>query len=96
MPSSLVTSAIESIYGRVSGKNDANRLYEVLVPELKEALQRGESLSDPQVKRLVEAICDLPSWGAKQRNFVMYYMKDADSMNRLPRNPDDLMYGYWW
>ncbi|MBF4443205.1 hypothetical protein EA908_24935, partial [Vibrio anguillarum] len=70
MPSSLIRSAIEQIYGRVSDKNAANKLYKVLVPELHEALENGKQISDPQVQRLIAAISDLPSAGAKQRNFV--------------------------
>lgn len=96
MSSSLITSAIEQIYGRVSERNAANKLYKVLVPELHEALESGKPISDPQVQRLIAAISDLPSAGAKQRNFVRRYMQDRDSMLRLPRNPDSLMYGFWW
>lgn len=96
MSSSLISTAAEQIYGRVSDKRDANRLYKVLVPELHEALERGTALSEPQVIRLVAAISELPASGARQRNFINRYMKDRDSMLRLPRNPDSLMYGYWW
>jgi len=93
---SLFSSAAELIYGRVSGKQDANKWYKVLVPELREALERGTPISDPQVKRLIDAISDLPSAGARQRNFVRRYMQDRDSMLKLPRDPNSIMYGYWW
>ncbi|MCG9597451.1 hypothetical protein L1D15_12065 [Vibrio sp. Isolate25] len=96
MTTSLLTSAAEHIYGRVSGKQDANKLYKVLVPELREALERGTPITDPQVKRLISAISELPSSGAKQRNFVRRYMQDRDSMLKLPRDPNTIMYGYWW
>ncbi|WP_114787628.1 hypothetical protein [Vibrio tetraodonis] len=93
---SLLSSAAEQIYGRVSGKQDANKWYKVLVPELREALERGTPISDPQVKRLIEAISDLPSAGAKQRNFTRRYMQDKESMLKLPRDPNSIMFGYWW
>ncbi|USD33962.1 MULTISPECIES: hypothetical protein [Vibrio] len=96
MATSLLTSAAEHIYGRVSGKQDANKWYKVLVPELREALERGTPITDPQVKRLISPISELPSSGAKQRNFVRRYMQDRDSMLKLPRDPNTMMYGYWW
>ncbi|CAM3824654.1 hypothetical protein [Vibrio aquimaris] len=38
----------------------------------------------------------LSSAGAKQRNFVRRYMQDKESMLKLPRDPNSIMFGYWW
>ena len=45
---------------------------------------------------LIEAIADLPPSGARARNFKNRYLKDQDSMMRLPKDPNSIMYGYWW
>ena len=93
---SLILEALGTIYGRVSSKRNANRLYKVLVHALHSALDSEVPLSDPQMKLLIEAIADLPPSGARARNFKNRYLKDRDSMMRLPKNPDSIMYGYWW
>lgn len=93
---SLILEALGKVYGRVSSKLDANRLYKVLVPALHSALDAKVPLSDPQMKLLIDAIADLPPSGARARNFKNRYLKDRDSMMRLPRDPDSIMYGYWW
>lgn len=93
---SLLLEALGKVYGRVSSKLDANRLYKVLVPALHSALDANVALSDPQMKLLIEAISDLPPSGARARNFKNRYLKDRDSMMRLPKDPDSIMYGYWW
>lgn len=93
---SLLIDALDKVYGRVSSKLDANRLYKVLVPALHRALDANVPLSDPQIKLTIEAIADLPPSGARARNFKNRYLKDRDSMMRLPKDPDSIMYGYWW
>lgn len=92
----LITKAGEQIYGQISGKSKANELYRVLVPELKEAIEAGKPLADPQVQRLINAIGQLPSSGVKRMNFQRRYLEDADAMLRLPHDPETIMYGYWW
>ncbi|MUJ22577.1 hypothetical protein [Aliivibrio fischeri] len=94
--SSLVSQAGGFIFGQISGKSKANELYKVLVPELKEALERGTPITDEQVQRLIKAISELPSSGAKRRNFVRRYMEDRYTMLTLPNDPNSIMYGYWW
>ncbi|WP_284192256.1 hypothetical protein [Vibrio zhanjiangensis] len=34
--------------------------------------------------------------GAKQRNFARRYMQDKESTLKLPRDPNSIMFGYWW
>ncbi|WP_257973666.1 hypothetical protein, partial [Vibrio parahaemolyticus] len=96
MSTSFFTSAIEQIYGQVTGKQKANELYRVLVPELHEALERGVPLNDPQMQRLIKAITELAPIGAKRNNFERRYMADKESMLRLPNDPNSIMFGYWW
>ncbi|NOH26340.1 hypothetical protein [Vibrio europaeus] len=93
---SLLMEALDKVYGRVSSKLDANRLYKVLVPALHSALESNVPLADPQMTLLIEAIADLPPSGARARNFKNRYLKDRDSMMRLPKDPNSIMYGYWW
>lgn len=93
---SLVTKAGGHIFGQISGKSKANELYKILVPELKEDLENGIPISEPQVKRLIDAISELPSSGAKRRNFERRYMEDRYTMLTLPNDPNTIMYGYWW
>ncbi|EOX4454714.1 MULTISPECIES: hypothetical protein [Vibrio] len=50
MSASFISSAVEQIYGQISGKQKANEWYKLLVPELHEALERGTPMSDPQLK----------------------------------------------
>ncbi len=92
----LVSFAVESIYGQISGKQKANEMYRVLVPELKEAMEQKKPLNDPQVMRLIKATLELAPSGAKRRNFARKYFEDADSISRLPTDPNSIMYGYWW
>ncbi|MGD1335021.1 hypothetical protein [Vibrio harveyi] len=96
MSYSFVSSAVEQIYGQVSGKQKANEYYRVLVPELHEAINKGVPLSDPQVQRLIKVITELAPVGARRRNFERRYMSDKESMLRLPSDPNSIMYGYWW
>ncbi len=96
MSASFISSAVEQIYGQISGKQKANEWYKLLVPELHEALERGTPMSDPQLKKLVEAIINLVPAGAKRNNFKRRYMEDRESMLSLPREPNSIMYGYWW
>ncbi|MGR3042679.1 hypothetical protein ABMY36_22245 [Vibrio vulnificus] len=96
MSASFISNAVEQIYGQISGKQKANEWYKLLVPELHEALERGTPMSDPQLKKLVEAITNLAPVGAKRNNFKRRYMEDRESMLSLPRDPNSIMYGYWW
>ncbi len=93
---SLLKGAGQQIYGQVSGKQKANELYRVLVPELKEAVEMKKPFNDPQFQRLMHATIELAPSGAKRRNFERKYFEDADSIMRLPYDPNSIMYGYWW
>lgn len=96
MSMSFFSTAVEQIYGQISGKQKANEWYKVLVPELHEALTRGVPLNDPQLQRLTEALTNLAPVGAKRNNFKRRYMSDRESMLSLPRDPNMIMYGFWW
>ena len=96
MSLSFFSTALEQLYGQVSGKQKANEWYKLLIPELHEALERGTPMSDPQLSRLIEAITDLSPAGAKRSNFKRKYMSDKDSMMNLPRDPNMIPYGFWW
>ncbi|WBA13862.1 hypothetical protein [Salinivibrio proteolyticus] len=96
MSISFIFTTAEMIYEQISGKKDANEWYKTLVPELHEALRNDIPMSDPQLKRLIEKIIGLAPIGAKRLNFRERYMKNRESMLRLPKDPNDIMFGYWW
>ena len=94
MSMSFFFTAVEQIYGQISGKQKANEWYKVLVPELHEALIRGVPLNYPKLQRLIEALTNLAPVGAKRNNFKKRYMSDRESMLSLPRDPNMIMYGF--
>ena len=92
----LLWGAGGAIYGQFAGKRKANEIYRYVVPELKSAIDAGHTLKDDDVKKAVKILEDLAPFGTKRRNFSRKYLEDELSIQRLPDNPDQIMFGYWW
>lgn len=90
-----IYTIMNMVKGVFDDQSHANELYRELWPILQDYLMRGSGYDDPHVKHIVNILRELPPYGAKRINFEKYYLKDESGLRRLPRNPDDIPYGYW-
>ena len=58
--------------------------YEQLVPELHKQLEKGISISDPEVRKLIKQIVEVAPVGYRTASFERRYMEDKESMLTLP------------
>ncbi|MGC0121427.1 hypothetical protein CBQ28_13660 [Pseudoalteromonas sp. GCY] len=76
-------------------KAEANKTYKKLQPTLK--IVFGQSgRSSKEFKALLNMIAALAPVGAVRRNFIRYYVENEEAWRRLPKDPDEIPYGYWW
>lgn len=68
------------------------RYMEVLPLLLVSIKERGRS--DELTQFLLKEITATASFGARRRNFKIYYI-DGKREAKLPNDPDEIMYGYW-
>ncbi|GAA0812489.1 hypothetical protein GCM10009111_06520 [Colwellia asteriadis] len=75
-------------------EKNANKLYLAIYPTLKSTVQsKGRNLQDAIA--LLEALADAAPFRAKSRNFKRRYVERADGWRSLPKDPNQIPYGYW-
>ena len=76
-------------------EKNANKLYLAIYPVLKSTIQsKGRKSSDAIA--LLEALSDAAPFGAKARNFKRKYVERDDGWRSLPKDPNQIPYGYWY
>ena len=84
-----------AMYGQITSLNDANRTYSDIYPVLEELLAKGYRFESKEIQGVVNILRELPSSGARRRNFENMYLQDEYTLRSLPKDPRDIPYGYW-
>ena len=48
-----------------------------------------------EARGLLAILAGLPASGAKSINFKKKYLKEPNAWKNLPKDPDDIPFGYW-
>lgn len=94
-PASPLTALLTKMYGQISSREDANRIYRELRPLLTDLLSQGHTFNSSQVQAIVNILKELPAYGAPRRNFAKLYLKDELSLRKLPADPSHIPKGHW-
>ncbi|EGR0477625.1 hypothetical protein FG078_04895 [Vibrio cholerae] len=94
-PAGPLASLLGKMYGMIADKQDANRIYKELRPLLDDLLVQGHSFNSDQVQSIVNILRELPAYGVKRNNFEQMYLRDEYTLRKLPKDPNDIPYGYW-
>lgn len=94
-PASPLATLLGKMYGQISSKNDANRIYKELRPLLSDLLMQGHAYNSPQIQSIVNILRELPAYGAQRRNFENRYLKDENTLRKLPKDPNLIPKGHW-
>lgn len=94
--SSPLFGVFMQMYGRIEKKQNANESYVRLVTIINDQLSKGSRFSSPEVAASVELLRELAPDGARRRNFERRYLVDEYTLRKLPKDPRDLPYGYWY
>jgi hypothetical protein len=76
-------------------EKDANKLYVQFYPTLKATIQ-AYGRSSQEAEQLLTGLASLSPAGAKRRNFTRRYVNAPEGWKRLPKDPKDIPYGYWY
>ena len=78
-----------------NNENEANKLYRAILPSLKRTIT-NQGYEAEESKALVDLLIKAAPYGAKRRNFEKKYFGDSESWKKIPENPDEIPYGYWY
>ncbi|MDA9557074.1 hypothetical protein N9R79_06175 [Vibrio sp.] len=86
-PYTSLFSLLQQMYGQISSKNDANKVYKEIYPVLESLLAQGHSFHSKEIQHLVNVLRESPAVGIKRRNFERLYLQDEYGLRRLPKDP---------
>jgi len=88
---------IGNLYYRTFYKNerDANEMYLRILPLVKDAIKSGGRNSQ-KAKEGLAALLALAPTGAKARNFKRKFIDASDGWQKLPADPKNISYGFWY
>ncbi|WP_199609743.1 hypothetical protein [Flocculibacter collagenilyticus] len=78
----------------IGNKKDANAVYIKLYPVMRSTLQ-NYGWDAEQSQGVLQTLANLPPTGAKRRNFVRRYITPRDGWKKLPKDPNDIPFGFW-
>ncbi len=86
----------ELIYSQFFKKeSDANKAYNAVYPVLRTTC--GKSGRDSkEFTQLLEFLASLAPIGAKRNNFKRKYIDNKEGWRSLPKDPNNIPYGFWW
>lgn len=87
---------LKLVKGVMDDKSHADELYKELIPLLHDYLMQGRRFNDPQIQHIVHILRELPEYGARRRNFEMFYLRDESGLRKLPMDPSKIPYGFWY
>ncbi|WP_299013283.1 hypothetical protein [uncultured Photobacterium sp.] len=93
---SPLTAFAKAMYGQFTSKAESEKIYRTIVPMIKDKIESGSSLKDPNMEQAVNLLAGLPPFGAKGSNFERRYLVDERTILDLPDDPDKLSIAYWW
>ncbi|EGR1312189.1 hypothetical protein [Vibrio cholerae] len=96
LQSSPLAGLFLEIYNQIQKKQDANQTYLRLKVLLDDQFMKGARFNSPEVSVIVEMLRELAPFGARRRNFESMYLKDEYSLRKLPNDPRDIPFGYWY
>ncbi len=79
----------------VGNEKDANEAYRRAYPAIKSTIQ-SYGRESKEAEGLLIMLADLAPTGAIKRNFTKRYVLPTDGWLKLPREPNDIPYGYWY
>ncbi|MPW31927.1 hypothetical protein F9L16_23520 [Agarivorans sp. B2Z047] len=83
-------------FKQITTKKRSDEVYRTLVPLLHEQIKLGKTVQDPMVAQAQEVLISLAPFGARRKNFKLWYSGSVDKLLKLPHDPDELSYGCWW
>ncbi len=86
---------IMAMYEILENKEKAEQDYIILVADIKGRIKNNHETynNSPDLRRAIEALSELPQWGAKRTNFRKRYLQDLDTnTQKLLELPDDPSY----
>jgi len=76
-------------------EDEANKKYRAIYPSLRLFyLKYGRE--SQEFKDLLDVFSSLAPCGIKRKNFITKYVSDEYGWRFLPKDPNDIMFGYWW
>lgn len=76
-------------------ESDANTLYVAILPSLKRTI-KTQGYDAKESKALIELLIKSAPYGAKRRNFEKRYFGSPSDWKKLPDDPSDIPFGYWY
>ncbi|REL26637.1 hypothetical protein DXX93_08635 [Thalassotalea euphylliae] len=76
-------------------EKEANEMYSRIVLLVKGEVKNG-GRNSPRAIDALKALASLAPDGAKGRNFRRYYVDRPDGWQKLPRDPKNIPYGFWY
>ena len=93
---SKVGSGVHLIYTKFfKDEREANKLYKAVLPSLNRTIT-NQGYEAEESKALIELLIQSAPYGAKRRNFEKKYFGNSTDWKKLPENPDDIPYGFWF
>ncbi|ADZ91850.1 hypothetical protein [Marinomonas mediterranea] len=83
------------LYGIHKDKSVAEETYRKLYPVLVSTIRR-QGRDSQQAKDLLSLMGSLPSYGVQRRNFKRRYIDNVSGWKKLPEDPKNFPYGYWY
>lgn len=79
----------------VGNEKDANEAYRRAYPAIKPVIQ-SYGRKSKEADGLLNMLANLAPTGAKKRNFIKKYVSPTDGWLKLPKDPNDIPYGFWY
>ncbi|WP_448565349.1 hypothetical protein [Thalassotalea ganghwensis] len=76
-------------------EKDANEAYKRIYPAIK-VVVRQHGVKSPEARGMLLHLASFAPTGAKQRNFIKYYIDQPEGWKKLPADPKDIPYGKWY
>ncbi len=76
-------------------EKDANQLYSAILPSLKRTIA-NQGFESEESKALIDILIKAAPYGAKRRNFTRKYFANSVEWKKLPEDPKDIPYGFWY
>lgn len=92
-------SPLGTLIGLMKGvfddKRAAEDTYVEVIVVLDDLLMKGYRFESNQIQSIVAILRELPSQGARQRNFEKLYLQNEYTLRKLPKDPANIPYGHW-
>lgn len=92
---SPLATPLKMMHQRIQAKENANGIYDGIMPLLSDALMRGLSYDSAEIQGIVGVLRELPADGARKRNFEHRYLRSESGLRELPRYASSLNGAYW-